>query len=129
MAENQREVKNLNPRSGGFFQDLANRARLVGRLVVDPRISPLIKILPVGTLLYVVFPDLLPFNPIDDAFVVWLGTSLFVQLCPDDIVQEHIRRLAAGGISSGFGVKQPSAAEEVIDVEYYEQTTSQNNKR
>ena len=34
-------------------------------------------------------PDFLP-GPIDDAFPVWLGTSMFVELCPVNVVQEHM---------------------------------------
>lgn len=114
MSENN-EGK-VSPRSGGFFQDIANRARLVGRLVLDPRVNPLIKLLPVGTLLYVVFPDLLPLNPVDDAFVIWLGTYFFVELCPKEVVQEHLRQLESGGAA-----QWNNPGEDVIDGEYREQ--------
>jgi uncharacterized membrane protein YkvA (DUF1232 family) len=37
-----------------------------------------------------VFPFI---GALDDAVVIWLGTTMFVSLCPDDIVQEHTNAL------------------------------------
>ena len=36
-----------------------------------------------------IFPDFIPLNPIDDAIVIGLGTYMFVELCPQEVVQEH----------------------------------------
>ncbi|HET6947424.1 MAG TPA: hypothetical protein VFJ45_06390 [bacterium] len=80
--------RSLVPRSGGFFQDIGMNLKLIVRLLRDRRVSPLVKLLPVGSLLYLVVPDLAP-TPIDDAAVIWLGSVLFVELCPADVVQEH----------------------------------------
>ncbi len=30
---------------------------------------------------------------VDDALVIWLGLYLFVELCPDDVVEEHLQTL------------------------------------
>jgi hypothetical protein len=30
---------------------------------------------------------------LDDAAVIWIGSTLFVELCPQDVVQEHMRAL------------------------------------
>lgn len=73
--------------SGGFFAGFANQAKLIGRLMMDKRVNPFLKLLPLGTLVYLIFPDI-P-GPIDDALVIWLGTYLFVELCPSDVVQAH----------------------------------------
>jgi hypothetical protein len=105
------------PRSPGFFKDISNRVRLIGRLVVDPRVNPIVKLLPVGALLYVIFPDLLPLNPIDDALVAWVGSYLFVELCPTEVVAEHMRLLE--GSLSGDGAVP--ASEDVVEGEFYEQ--------
>ncbi len=108
MAENQDPRRKIISRSNGFFQDLSNRFRLISRLLMDSRVNPLIKILPVATLAYVVWPsDLLPANPIDDAFVIWIGTTLFVELCPPHVVQEHIQSLNQQPVT---GVWQDAAA-------------------
>lgn len=106
--------RSVTPRNGGFFQDISDRVRLIGRLVADSRVSPLVKLLPLGTLLYVVFPDLLPMNPVDDALVLWLGTYLFVDLCPPEVVAEHLRQL--GRRSSANPVD-----DNIVEGEFYEQ--------
>src|SRR4030042_1034845 len=77
---------------GGVFNDLSVRIKLIIRLITDPRISPLLKLLPFGSLLYFIIPDL-AIGPIDDVAVVWLGAYLFVELCPPDVVQEHLEAL------------------------------------
>lgn len=79
---------------GGFFSDLSQRVRLVIRLIRDERINPLLKLMPIASLIYLFVPDLAP-GPIDDAAVIWLGGYLFVELCPPDVVEEHIRELNA----------------------------------
>ena len=78
----------------GFFIGLYDNIRLIVRLLKDKRISPLLKLLPVGALAYLVVPlDFLPANPIDDGLVIWLGAYLFIELCPDDVVMEHRKAL------------------------------------
>ena len=70
------------------------RIRLILRLMRDPRINPILKLLPIGALLYLVIPEPIV-GPIDDAFLLWLGTTLFVELCPQQIVQEHWAELTS----------------------------------
>ena len=90
MADNSRSLAN----QGNFFQGISDRARLIIRLMGDKRVSPLLKLLPLGTLVYLVVPtDLIPIVPLDDAAVIWLGTYLFVELCPPDVVQEHTNNI------------------------------------
>lgn len=105
---------------GGFFQDLSVRFKLIFRLLTDRRISPLIKLLPIGSLVYFVIPDIVP-GPIDDAVVIWLGTFAFVELCPPHIVQEHIEALT-GVVESQWrdpvADQDPINDDEVIDAEY-----------
>jgi hypothetical protein len=79
---------------GGFFQDLSLRIKLIIRLLGDSRVSPLLKLLPIGSLVYLAVPDI-AIGPIDDAAVIWLATYLFVELCPPAIVQEHLEALNA----------------------------------
>lgn len=79
---------NIIPGGGGFFGNLTVQIKLVLRLMADRRINPLLKLLPIGALIYFFAPDI-AFGPIDDAFVIWLGTALFVELCPQEIVREH----------------------------------------
>jgi hypothetical protein len=81
------------PSQGGVFGDLALRVKLILRLMKDGRVSPLLKILPIGSLLYFLIPDLL-IGPVDDMAVIWLGGFLFVELCPPEVVREHAQALA-----------------------------------
>lgn len=80
--------KNITPRDSGFFENLTMQIKLILRLLADRRVSPLLKLLPIGALVYMVFPDI-AFGPIDDALVIWLGSALFIELCPQEIVKEH----------------------------------------
>ena len=81
---------NITPKGsgGGFFGNLTVQIKLILRLMGDRRINPLLKLLPIGALIYLIVPDI-AFGPIDDAVVIWLGTALFVELCPPEIVREH----------------------------------------
>ncbi len=79
---------------GSFFQDLTLRLKLILRLMGDGRVNPLLKVLPIGSLVYFLVPDIAP-GPIDDAAIIWLATYLFVELCPPGVVQEHLEALRA----------------------------------
>ena len=71
-----------------FFTTIADEIRLVLRLMADGRVNPLLKLLPIGTVIYFFFPDLI-IGPIDDALILGIGTYLFIELCPPYIVEEH----------------------------------------
>ncbi len=77
---------------GGFFRDVSDHIKLIFRLMADSRVPGLYKLLPIGSLLYVLVPDLVP-GPLDDGLVIWLGSSFFVELCPPEIVEEHMREI------------------------------------
>lgn len=112
--------RDISQRSSNFFNDLVDRFRLISRLMMDSRVNPLIKILPIGTLAYAIWPVDFP-TPIDDVFVIWLGTTLFVQLCPPDVVEEHMRALQSGGATVHWQDTPPGASTgDVIDGEYFE---------
>jgi hypothetical protein len=106
------------PQSEGFFQGLSLRFKLILRLLGDSRVSPILKVLPIGSLVYLVMPDIAP-GPIDDAAVIWLATYLFVELCPPAVVQEHLEALNATRkvMNSYQETSQPGVHGEVIDGE------------
>lgn len=88
------------PPRGGTTTQIVNRIKLIWRLMIDGRVNPLLKALPVATLLYMVSPvDFIPeitlplIGALDDAAMLWLGNFLFVELCPPDVVQEHMNAL------------------------------------
>lgn len=113
MAEDKKRAISTQ-KSSGFFQDLTVRFKLIFRLMGDNRVSPLIKLLPIGSLAYFLIPDILP-GPIDDAVVIWLGTYAFVELCPPDVVKEHIDSLT-GVVENEW--QEPIDDEDIIDAEY-----------
>jgi hypothetical protein len=121
MANDQVHDKNIVPRSSGFFQELVNRFRLVGRLMMDSRVNPFLKVLPIGTLIYVFSPiDLMPVNPLDDALILWAGTTLFVELCPPEVIDEHLKALSRIAKSKMQQAGFTASDSEVIEGDYYE---------
>lgn len=113
----------LTPSSGGVFQGLALRIRLILRLMADPRVNLLLKLLPVFSVAYLFIPDLV-IGPLDDAAVVWLGFSLFVELCPPEVVEEHMRALRSTleGSWREPPAADPQRGEEVIEAEFRDVT-------
>jgi len=59
------------------------------KLMKDDRISPLLKLLPILSGIYLVlFPDLLP-GPIDDVGIIAFLMGIFLAFVPQDIVDEY----------------------------------------
>ena len=90
--------RNITSTNGGVFQDFTDRIRLILRLMADHRVNPMLKLLPFGAMIYLFVPDLAP-GPLDDALILWLGSTVFLELCPADVVAEHeenIRQVIAG---------------------------------
>lgn len=120
MASNDnRPVKSP---SGGVIGELALRIKLITRLMGDKRVFPLLKLIPVGTLLYLVIPDIV-IGPLDDAAVIGLGMTLFVELCPQHVVDEHMRALRAYVPPTGSATKgdvSPHKDEDVLEGEFHE---------
>jgi uncharacterized membrane protein YkvA (DUF1232 family) len=96
-------IKNLG--WGRFLQLLAHLPsflKLFSRLVKDPRVNLAPKLVLLGVLAYVALPiDLVPdFVPglgqADDVVVLLGGLKLFLRLCPPEVVQEHVKSIAAG---------------------------------
>ena len=75
------------------YKGLSLTARLVLRLISDSRVNFLLKLLPFSTLIYLLMPDPVPFI-IDDAVIIGLGTYVFIELCPTEIVEEHKAKLS-----------------------------------
>lgn len=85
--------RDLIPESkGGVFNELSIRIKLIWRLLLDRRVNILYKLLPIGSLIYLINPFDIP-GPVDDALLIWLGGYLFIELCPPEIVQEHMDEL------------------------------------
>jgi len=102
---------------GGIFNNLALRIKLVIRLIGDARVNPLLKLLPIGSLMYLIIPDL-AIGPIDDVAVIWLGSYLFIELCPPYVVAEHTKALEA---EADVRREPNKPADEVIEGEFWEE--------
>ena len=87
----------------GFVRKIWYNTKLISRLMMDDRVSPLLKILPIIALVYWLSPiDLVPeglamfISPfcglasgLDDAAVLWLLNNLFVLWSPKEIVGQY----------------------------------------
>ncbi len=84
----------------GFWRETWIEVQLVWRLLRDPAVPFYLKLLPLATLLYLIFPlDLLPdaflgLGQVDDLGLLLLGWRLFINLSPADRVEEHRLDLA-----------------------------------
>jgi hypothetical protein len=96
------------------YKGLSLTARLILRLLTDSRVNFLLKLLPLGTLVYLLMPDPVPFI-VDDAVIIGLGTYVFIELCPQEVVEEHRANL------SGKSAKPAVGSDQVIDTEFKDQ--------
>lgn len=101
--------------SRGVIKDLVVRLKLILRLMADPRVNFFVKILPIVSLAYLIWPiDLIAGIPglsaLDDIAIVSLGNYLFVELCPPNVVNEHMKSLTSN-------LDPESTADEIVDAE------------
>ena len=89
------------PQQGGVVRNMVNQLKLIFRLLGDKRVSFLAKLVPLGAFAYLLMPaDLAPnvvlpvIGMVDDAAILWLGTYIFTELCPPEVVTEHMKALA-----------------------------------
>jgi uncharacterized membrane protein YkvA (DUF1232 family) len=77
------------------LKDLIRTGRLTLRLMKDPRVPIYAKVVPAAALLYALSPlDFLPdwipiLGQLDDLAALAAGLSLFIRLCPPEVVEEH----------------------------------------
>ena len=85
----------------GALAELVKNARLTLRLLRDPLVPLYLKVIPLTSLLYLFLPFDFIFDPIlglgqlDDIAVILLGVKLFIEMCPQDIVQRHLDEMAS----------------------------------
>ncbi len=104
----------------GLIAYLVRNLQLAWRLLLDRRVPLLTKLIIPGVMAaYILSPiDFVPdwllgLGQLDDLAVLVLAVKLFVDLAPDEIVREHLARLA-GASRSG----RAAAGDEVVDAEY-----------
>ena len=100
---------------GGVVRNVLNQLKLIFRLMGDSRVSILAKLIPVGALIYLISPVdaiSIPFiGAVDDAALLWLGSYVFTELCPPEVVAEHMQELA------GAKTETAATSENVVDGE------------
>lgn len=101
MAD-KKSGKLMVPPQGGMLRNFVLRLKLIGRLMADRRVNAFLKLLPLASVAYLISPvDLAPgvvfpvIGALDDAAVLWIGSTLFVELCPPNVVKEHMSELSS----------------------------------
>ena len=103
----------------GLLRTLLSQARLAIRLVRDPAVPWLTKLVPTLAALYLIspvdlVPDVLPLlGQLDDLGVVLISLEVFLKLCPAASVAFHREAIAQG---RGYGPMSP--ADSFIDAEW-----------
>jgi uncharacterized membrane protein YkvA (DUF1232 family) len=114
MAE-KRPSKIMVPPQGGMLRDFAARLKLIFRLLGDRRVNFFLKFLPLASVAYLFWPldaIALPIiGVLDDAAILWIGSTLFVELCPPNVVQEHRNELASNVDDSSGDVVDAEASD------------------
>ena len=127
-----KETRPIKSPPGGFFNEVAVRIKLVLRLMFDPRVNVFLKLLPLISLVYLFMPDLM-IGPLDDAAVIGIVFTLFVELCPPQVVAEHLAALRRQSSPPEAHTQTSAAAwrEDVIEGEFYDirDTSMHNNGR
>ena len=115
MSEEPSHNKSLS-KNVGMLTGLGNRLKLILRLLGDRRVNPLLKAIPILGALYFLIPDLV-LGPLDDAAIIWLATTLFVELCPPEVVEEHMRSILGTSSAVDMAQQDEIAEEDIIDGE------------
>ena len=103
----------------GWFKDFFRQFQLAWRLILDPRVSLLAKLIPLLSVIYLISPwDFIPdfvlgLGQLDDLALFLIGLRLFIDVCPPILVQEHRNILE----SEYRGEAWAPDDEDVIDIE------------
>ncbi len=104
--------------------ELFRQGQLVWRLLLDRRVSPALKLIPLATFVYLLMPvDLLPdvflgLGQLDDLAIILFGLNIFLQLCPSGIVRQYRDRLGSVRAKSPDGEAPGERPGEIIDATY-----------
>lgn len=102
----------------GLFDKFADYFKLIWRLWQDERINPLLKLLPLGSIVYFLIPFDIP-GPFDDAAAIWFMTQLFIEMSPPHIVEEHRIAIEKEIIADWKQAGQEEINEEdIVDADY-----------
>jgi uncharacterized membrane protein YkvA (DUF1232 family) len=119
-----------------WLKELVRQARLAWHLFWDPRVPLPPKLIPPAVLIYVLSPiDIIPdltlgLGQLDDMAVVLLGIKLFIELCPTELVREHLKRLGAKieEWQAAESAQETVVGEEVIEGEFEPQESVEEDE-
>ena len=86
---------------GNLFRDIIQQVKLAYNLMLDPRVNPITKLIPIAAVGYLVLPpDILPdiipiVGQVDDVFVLIMGLRMFFEFAPPEVVSEHLSKLVS----------------------------------
>ena len=132
MADHDRFKKLADNPS--FFKSLGTEIRLLIKLLGDKRVPFWIKLIPLGTLVYFFVPEPIPF--VDDVVVMSVGIYAFLELCPEDVVEEYRLKLYNKKVGRAEDVvidevagdvEQVQISENILDVEANNSGEDQEN--
>lgn len=92
-------AKNTDP---SVIFEIWRSMQLVYKLMLDPRVPFLPKLIVPLVALYIISPiDVVPdvlllLGQLDDIALLFFGTKMFINFCPPDVVLEHRRALGGG---------------------------------
>jgi uncharacterized membrane protein YkvA (DUF1232 family) len=104
----------------GMVVELARNVRLAWRLLRDNRVALWIKAIIPVTIVYLISPiDIIPdallgLGQLDDLAVILLGFKAFIDLCPPEIVKEHLAEIVSVHLPSQTGPTDTSSAKILI---------------
>ena len=101
-----------------MIEKLAVQLKLIYQLLRDRRVNFLLKLIPLFAVVYFFLPDpfVIPLE-LDDWGVLIVCFYLFVQLCPPEVVEEHLAAIRRGVPGKW---KNPADSGDVIDVDFKE---------
>jgi uncharacterized membrane protein YkvA (DUF1232 family) len=102
-----------------YKPSLANDVRLVWKLMGHPDVPTRLKLLPIFGFVYFVWPWDVAIGPVDDAFVMWLCTSFFLENCPPHALQQIKEEIANPAIKIKHTRSyQPVDEGDIVDGEF-----------
>ncbi len=99
MNDSSNQGHQVKPVNVGILADIIRQARLAWRLMLDPRVPLWVTAIVPASLVYLIspidfIPDVIPgLGQLDDLAVIVIGVKLFIELCPTEIVREHMQEL------------------------------------
>ena len=96
-SENTLSAENL--KEPGFWREIWQQARLIVHLMRDPDVPIYLKIIPFLGFIYLLIPiDLIPdpllfLGQLDDITALLIGSKMFIELVPPEIVAKHMQAI------------------------------------